>query len=364
MINQEVYVSYAWNNESKAIVERLDQALQLKGITLILDRRDLGYKGRIREFMERIGRAKCVVVIISDKYLKSANCMFELLQIAENGKFYDRVFPIVLSDAQIYKPTSRIEYVRYWEEQIRRFDMALRSVSSANLQGFRDEIDIYAEIRKNIAELTYILKDINSPPPEIHNESDFAELIQIIEQRVLKPTDEIVTSKAVPNQLTRKDVLEIIKSARSQGRLPELRNVKLVGIDLNGENLSGVDFTKADLSFADLEQANLEHTIFQRATLDNAILVRAHMKNANLRRASLKDTNLYKPTLTNADLSEIDLKTTKVDFDGAHLDYSKLFETDLSGHDLTGAILTGAEYSNSTVWPDDFDPKKAGAILK
>ena len=58
------------------------------------------------------------------------------------------------------------------------------------------------------------------------------------------------------------------------------------------------------------------------------------------------------------------MKATRVNFDGARLDYAKLFETDLSGHDLTRAILTGAEYSSSTVWPHDFDPEKAGAILK
>jgi uncharacterized protein YjbI with pentapeptide repeats len=186
----------------------------------------------------------------------------------------------------------------------------------------------------------------------------------ISNQIEFNPTDEIATSEGILSRLTRKDVLEIIQTARSQGKTPELRNAKLTGIDLNGENLSGVDFTKADLSFADLEQANLENTIFQGANLDQAILIRAHMKNANLRRASLKDTNLYKPTLTNADLSEVDLKPTRVNFDEARLDYAKLFETDLSGHDLTRAILTGAEYSSSTVWPHDFDPEKAGAILK
>ena len=151
--------------------------------------------------------------------------------------------------------------------------------------------------------------------------------------------------------------MKIIESARNKGKTPDLRNAKLAGVDLNGENLSGVDFTKADLSFADLEQANLENAILQRANLDNANLYRAHMKNANLRRASLAKTHLIKPTLTNADLSEVDLKATNVNFDDANLAHVKLFGTDLSNIDLRRAILTGAEYSNDTIWPDDFDPE-------
>lgn len=199
--------------------------------------------------------------------------------------------------------------------------------------------------------------------PDFHR--DMEQLITKLQEKGMSESiDEIVTSQDVLGQLTRKDVLKIIESTRSQGKKPDFRNAKLVEIDLSGENLSGVDFTKANLSSADLEQGNLENASLQRANLDNVNLYRAHMKNANLRRASMKNTNLYKPTLTNADLSEVDLKVAKVDFDGAYLDYAKLYDADLSNIDLSRTILVGAEYSNSTIWPDGFDPKKAGAILR
>ena len=45
--------------------------------------------------------------------------MFELLQIAKQQKFVDRIFPIVLDDAKIYKPIDRLKYVQYWEERSR-----------------------------------------------------------------------------------------------------------------------------------------------------------------------------------------------------------------------------------------------------
>lgn len=183
-IEKEIFISYAWGGDSEVYVNRLDQVLQSKGITIIRDKRDLGYKGLIKAFMERIGRGKCVITVISDKYLKSPNCMFELVQIAKNGEFYHRIFPIVLSDAQIYQPIERIKYIKHWEDKIKELDEAMRGVSAANLQGFREEIDQYTEIRHTIAELTNLLKDMNTLTPDIHSESEFEELVQAIAQRL------------------------------------------------------------------------------------------------------------------------------------------------------------------------------------
>ncbi|HAG84981.1 MAG TPA: hypothetical protein DCL61_28485 [Cyanobacteria bacterium UBA12227] len=110
--------------------------------------------------------------------------MFELVQVAENGEFYARIFPIVLGDAQIYKPTTRIKYIKHWEAEIKELDEAMREVGAANLQGFREDIDQYTEIRNTIAELTNILKDMNTLTPDIHSQSDFEDLINAIETRL------------------------------------------------------------------------------------------------------------------------------------------------------------------------------------
>ena len=119
---QAVFISYAWGGESEEIVNQIDQALQQRGLKIIRDIRDIGYKGSISAFMERIGQGNCVIVVISDKYLRSPNCMFELVEIAEGKQFHDRVFPIVLSDANIYDPVKRLDYVRHWE--VKREELA------------------------------------------------------------------------------------------------------------------------------------------------------------------------------------------------------------------------------------------------
>lgn len=210
--DQQVYVSYAWGGESERIVNDLDADLQSNGINLIRDKRDLGFKGMIRDFMQQIGRGVAVIVVISDKYLKSPNCMYELVEIARNKDIYDRIFPIVLSDADIYNPVSRVKYVKHWEDKHKELDEALKTVSSANLQGLREEMDSYDEIRDSISNLTFLLKDMNTLTPEMHENNNFAILISALKKQLgEEPMPEAVESVEIP-QLT---VTKKSKASRS-----------------------------------------------------------------------------------------------------------------------------------------------------
>jgi soluble cytochrome b562 len=182
--NSEIFISYAWGGESQQIANQIDQAAQQKGITITRDKRDAGYKVQIKEFMQRLGRGKAIIVVISKPYLESENCMFELIEIAKNGQFYDRIFPIVLQDANIYQPVERLKYIKYWEDKIQELDNAMKTVSAANLQGFREAIDLYTEIRQTIAQLADVITNMNTLTSDIHQKSDFEVLFQAIEHRI------------------------------------------------------------------------------------------------------------------------------------------------------------------------------------
>ena len=181
---QAIFVSYAWGGESENIVNTIEHALKGKGINIVRDKRDLGYKGSIRAFMERIGQANGVIVVVSDKYLRSKNCMFELVEIADNKDFQKRVFPVIWRDANIYDPIKRIEYIKYWETKENELAAAMKELSPANLHGIREEIDLYHHIRDRVSELTSILKDMNALTPDMHRESDFSQLYDSIEKRM------------------------------------------------------------------------------------------------------------------------------------------------------------------------------------
>src|SRR5687768_458094 len=108
----EIFFSYAWGDENEhgesreKIVDELYKSLIEDGYLVIRDKVDGIYKGLISEFMRRIGRGNCIVIAISNKYLKSPNCMFELLEIyrksnSEINEMKEKIFPLILNDAKI-----------------------------------------------------------------------------------------------------------------------------------------------------------------------------------------------------------------------------------------------------------------------
>lgn len=184
MSQPEIFLSYAWGGESEQIVNELDNAFQKKGIVLIRDKRDLGFKGMITEFMQRIGKGQAVVVVISDKYLKSPYCMFELLEIYRNLDFKERIFPIVLSDANIFDPEPRMEYYEVWKAKMQKLDDLVAKSGTASINVIGDDYKISKKIFDNYGEIANILKDINSLTPGMHEADNFTTLIAAVEKLI------------------------------------------------------------------------------------------------------------------------------------------------------------------------------------
>jgi len=194
----EIFISYSWGGKSEELVDLIDETFRAKGITIIRDKNEMIYKDRIKNFMRQIGQGRCVIVIISKKYLTSKNCMFELMEVAKHGEFVDRIFPVVFSDAGIYEPVSQLQYIKHWENKIEELEQAMSEVSPANLHGVREDIDLYIETRATIALLMHILADMNTLSPEQHQDSNFSQLFESIDA-VLNADAASETQQAEPD---------------------------------------------------------------------------------------------------------------------------------------------------------------------
>ncbi|HLO31721.1 MAG TPA: toll/interleukin-1 receptor domain-containing protein [Anaerolineales bacterium] len=183
---KEVFISYAWGGESERTVDELDQAFADHGIRIIRDKKELEYKGSIETFEQRIGQGKCIVLVISDKFLRSEHCMYELVQVDENRNLRQRIFPIVLADARIYKALDRLTYIKYWDEQIEQLNRAIKEIGiMTNLASITTDLDKYARIRSNIDHLTDLLSDMNVLTPELHAVHGFSTLIRAVERSLV-----------------------------------------------------------------------------------------------------------------------------------------------------------------------------------
>jgi hypothetical protein len=195
-----IYISHAWGGESEVLVNKIVDRFEREGIPLTLDKKDLAYRQSIGQFMLNLGKADAIILVVSNKYLHSEYCMFELLQIYESDNIHSRIFPIVLEEVKIAKSTERLELVRYWEEQTKELEDKIRELQSLrHIEGITDDLNLYHSIRNKIAKLTSILKDINTLNVQLHQESDFSQLIDAVKSKVLlaNANNEQKSSKAV-----------------------------------------------------------------------------------------------------------------------------------------------------------------------
>jgi internalin A len=129
----EWYVSYAWNDtkpggpEREAIVDRWQQAMADKDMKIIRDKDALTVGDNIKRFMMRLGSADKIFVFLSEKYLCSANCMFELWEVWRNCKqdpdsFAQHVVLYPLPDAKIREMHDRVDHAIKWKERFSALD--------------------------------------------------------------------------------------------------------------------------------------------------------------------------------------------------------------------------------------------------
>ncbi len=181
----EIFISYAWGGESEQIADSVETLLRAKGINITRDKKDLGYTGDIKTFMDSIGKGKYVIVIISDKYLKSENCMYELLEIKKNGDVYSRIFPIVLSDANFYDDINRIDYLNYWSQKRKELNEKISTMEdNMGTSNVIKKLDLFDDIRRFFDEIAATLSNMNALTPEQHMQNDFSSIINALEQKV------------------------------------------------------------------------------------------------------------------------------------------------------------------------------------
>lgn len=234
-----VFISYAWGGDSERVVDELDRAFSKRGILLTRDKKDLDYKGYLESFGERITRGQCAILVISDKYLRSEHCMSELVELANNRNLREYVFPIVLSDAHIYKAVDRLNYIKYWDDRIDQLNTAIRGVDGpTNLAGLTADLDKYARIRAVFDNLTGLLSDMNTLTPEVYDADRFSSLVNVVEERISKKriaSQADAVSKNVARYLQRPDpsvlrqqALKHIEAGRLEEAILELEAIKLI----------------------------------------------------------------------------------------------------------------------------------------
>ena len=190
-MKHEVFISYAWSDNSpggkerEEIVDEICNTLERSGFLIIRDKTHIQYKGSFKELEERIGNGGYIILVISDKFLKSKHCMLEVLMITKHGNIYNRVFPIVLADAKIYDDVDLLSYIDFWHDQISRLEKRIKQAKSVvHITNIQNQLTTFAEIARLFDEFAEMLQKMNTLDPEVHKGSDFSHLETAIRKQM------------------------------------------------------------------------------------------------------------------------------------------------------------------------------------
>jgi len=216
---KKVSIFLSYNRFDEKTADRIDKHFKNSNIAITRDIRDIEAWGSIRRFMESIRTQDFAILIISGKYLKSINCMYEVLEIMKEQKYTNKIFPLVV-EKRIYDPLGRSDYIKYWQTKYSKFEESISDVDKVNAIELIEDLKKYRRISENIGEFMTTISDMNNP-----NESDIIKAI--INNLTSRGITVVIDGTEVPNKSKlssdeKAQYLKMIESLQNQLNLEKM----------------------------------------------------------------------------------------------------------------------------------------------
>lgn len=205
-MNKIVYVSYKHSKTTNRHIEAIINGLTANHINYSIDKEHVGYRDNIRKYEEEIGQGARIIVIITDDYLESPHCMYELTQIWKNKNVQERVFPII--DIEKYSRDSEglLKSKAYWKKE-RDKKCGLLTQETGSNELLQREVDDINDIMNNINDVWTYIHDMNS--------LDMKTLTQDNAQYLMNQIKDSFADEAVRTNLQTDNLTEIISTSPS-----------------------------------------------------------------------------------------------------------------------------------------------------
>lgn len=194
-IKKQIFLSYCHTDKSVAdLIDNSVSSIISEIADITRDVRDVKYKESFRRFMETIGTHDYVIMIISDSYLKSQNCLYEMLEVSRDRKYHNKLLFIVLSDkdktyyektcsvgANIYDMLGQSQYITFWQNKATELKDVIKKIADPVLSIEQSkELKIIQKIQLDLPEFMAYLKEHKGLGLSELNDSNFQEFIDWI----------------------------------------------------------------------------------------------------------------------------------------------------------------------------------------
>lgn len=154
------------------------------------------YKGSFKSFMNSIQEHDFVLCLVSDNYLKSRACMYEVGEIIKDHYFHDKLLFVVIgeNDSKYYyenktdfaaakifgNERNRLAYIQYWKKEYEELLAAIKGIDDIEIR-LSDELREIGKIYRNdIGEFLTYLSQYNGKTFEELYIDGFSDIIQWI----------------------------------------------------------------------------------------------------------------------------------------------------------------------------------------
>ena len=150
---KQIFLSYAWAN--KDVADTIDSDFQKVGITFQRDVRDIKYTESIKDFMHKVSKSDFVVMLISEEYIKSENCMYEVMELLNSHEFEKKILPVIVGNADIFTREGRANYLDYWGDKLQAAaELVTKHTHSETIEDKKKVENIYNQLSNFFKRIT------------------------------------------------------------------------------------------------------------------------------------------------------------------------------------------------------------------
>jgi len=180
--------------------------------------------------MKQIRSSDFCLVVISENYLKSINCMFEVTEFLKDDNYKDRILPLVQKDANVFDINGKNIYIKFWQDKFDELNASMSQLGELNRVESINELKKIENIQRNIGEFLSVISEMNTII--FDNEIDVTDFTKIYS--IVNPNDSFLEEHAdvdgyfvlnVPRTLISKVFTWWAKE--SKGYTLELNNAKV-----------------------------------------------------------------------------------------------------------------------------------------
>ena len=162
-----VFISY--KRDKSDIVNKLE--VKIGGRAEIKrDTKEIGAWESITTFMKSIRTQDFAILVISDNYLKSVACMYEVIQLMKEDDWLSKTMIMLADDINIFGTKEQLVYIKYWNDEYNNVSKLIKSLPPETVSSQSEELKKISRIKDEIGLFLHIISDRNIPADDVYEQ--------------------------------------------------------------------------------------------------------------------------------------------------------------------------------------------------